>query len=103
VSFGDDDAAGVPRLECLVAGTLALMTCWADPPADLRVEPATHRRLLARKIVSNLFFICRHPHASESLRAVMGKARCRWQALACPACADAADPAAPAGGSHAIH
>jgi hypothetical protein len=63
----------------LIAGTLALMTSWADP-----ADPAcaVHRPLLARKIVSNLFFLRQHPDLGEPMRLVIGKVHERWVPLA---------------------
>ena len=53
----DDDAAqALPCMEAMVAGTLSLMTAWADPNPDAAVDLDAQRQLIARKIVSNLFF-----------------------------------------------
>lgn len=71
----------LPCLEALLAGTFALMTGWADPSPDARVTPARQRLLMARKIVSNLFFLKAHPHASPALRQVMANAHARWVTL----------------------
>lgn len=94
----DDDPLPLPSLEALVAGTIALMTCWADPCTDTRLDTAAQRSLLARKVVSNLFFLQNHPQASEALRQVMSNAHERWVALtqsnAAPAGAQAPSGAA---------
>jgi hypothetical protein len=63
----------------LIAGTLALMTTWADPPNGACV---TQRALLARKIVSNLFFLRHHPDVAEPMRLVIGKVHERWLPMA---------------------
>jgi len=76
-----DDDLPLPCLEALVAGTFALMTCWATPAAEAAATPARQRLLLARKIVSNLFFLKSHPHASPALRQVMANAHARWVAV----------------------
>ncbi len=93
----NDDTLPPPGLEALVAGTIALMTCWADPCADARLDIAAQRSLLARKVVSNLFFLQNHPQASEALRQVMANAQHRWVGLvqdkAAPANAQAAGAA----------
>ena len=68
--------------EALVAGTVALMTTWADPCPHARLDPARQRALMARKIVSNLFFLSRHPALSAELRQVMAMAHDRWEGLA---------------------
>ncbi|MBP6903499.1 MAG: hypothetical protein KBC73_25665 [Burkholderiaceae bacterium] len=81
----DDTKPSLPSLEALVAGTVALMTAWADPSPPARGDLATQRRLLARKIVSNLFFIQHHPCASAALRQVMANAHAHWVGLAGPA------------------
>lgn len=75
------DELAVPCLEALVAGTFALMTCWAAPAAQAATSPARQRLLMARKIVSNLFFLKTHPHASPALRQVMANAHERWVAV----------------------
>jgi len=71
-----------PSLEALVAGTVALMTAWANPFPDARIDPIAQRALLARKVVSNLFFLQRHPCASPELRQVMATAHGRWVDIA---------------------
>jgi hypothetical protein len=78
-----DDASDLPlpSLEALVAGTVALMTTWATPCHDARVDSAAQRSLLARKVVSNLFFIQNHPCASAEFRQVMVNAYQRWATL----------------------
>lgn len=77
-----DDQPPVPCLEALIAGTVALMTSWAHPAPDARPDADQLRSLLARKIVSNLFFLQHHPHASPALRNVMANAHGRWIAAA---------------------
>ena len=76
-----DDELATPCLEALVAGTFALMTCWAAPAAQAATSPGRQRLLMARKIVSNLFFLRTHPHASPALRQVMANAHERWVAV----------------------
>jgi hypothetical protein len=73
-----DEAHNPPCLESLVAGTFALMTCWAAPALDGNLPSSRQRTLMARKIVANLFFLKGHPHASPGLREVMGRAHERW-------------------------
>lgn len=75
----DDDQ--LPCIETLIAATVSLMTCWADPAASPRADSSVQRRLLAKKIVSNLFFLRHHPDASPALRLVMGNAHAHWVAL----------------------
>ncbi len=76
-----DDLRHEERLEALVAGTFALMTCWAAPAAQAATSPGRQRLLMARKIVSNLFFLKAHPHASPALRQVMAHLHARWVPL----------------------
>lgn len=76
-----DDEQNPPCLEALVAGTLALMTCWAAPAAGDAPPSRRQRTLMARKVVSNLFFLKNHPHASPGLRQVMARAHERWVLL----------------------
>jgi hypothetical protein len=76
----------------LIAGTLALMTTWADPPDG---ACAAQRPLLARKIVSNLFFLRHHPDLGEPMRLVIGKVHERWLPMA--AAGLGREPAAAAG------
>lgn len=75
------DDLPLPKLDALLAGTFALMTGWADPSPDARLTPARQRLLMARKIVSNLFFLKAHPHASPALRQVMANLHARWVPL----------------------
>jgi hypothetical protein len=72
----DDTSDGLPCVEALWAGTLALMTTYADPRS-----PA-HRELIARKVVSNLFFLARHPGLGGPLRQIVQRAHGRWTAMA---------------------
>lgn len=80
--FEDTAAPALPCAGGLIAGTLALMTCWAAPEADAPVSAEHQRALMARKIVSNLFFLREHPDISPCLRQVIGKVHQRWLRLA---------------------
>jgi len=70
----DDDLDHLPSVDALTAGTLALMTGYAQAPAD-----CPNRSLMARKLVSNLFFLSGHPHVSPPMRAMLANLRTRWQ------------------------
>lgn len=73
------DYAGTPW-PCaagLLAGTLALMTRWAAPDPT-----AMQRELMARKIVSNLFFLREHPQLPSGLRLVSVKLHAMWSDIA---------------------
>ncbi|MFO6420104.1 hypothetical protein ACLBKS_07870 [Hylemonella sp. W303a] len=73
-----DDDLTHPCLEALVAGTVALMSCWAAPSDNGPTSARQQRTAMARKIVSNLYFLKNHPHASPGLRHVMAMAHERW-------------------------
>lgn len=77
-----DDPMQPPCIEALIAATVALMTCWADPAPNARANGPEQRRLLGRKIVSNLFFLHHHPELGSGLRQVLGNAHARWAAVA---------------------
>ncbi len=78
----DDDAAAMPCAGGLLAGTLALMTCWAEPESSAQVSAGQQRALMARKIVSNLFFLREHPDLPSGLRLVVTKVHARWCSIA---------------------
>lgn len=64
----------MPSAEAMLAGTLALMTGYAQH------QDAGVRSLMARKVVSNLFFLSGHPHLSDAFRTMLVNLRGRWQA-----------------------
>lgn len=76
-----DDAAELPCAAGLLAATLALMSGFAMPEPEARVDAATLRRLTARKIVANLFFLQQHPAPPPGLRLVASRLHHRWQTL----------------------
>jgi hypothetical protein len=83
----DEQLSEFPCAGALVAGTFALMTSWAlpdGPGADTASQPQ-RQALIARKIVSNLFFLQHHPALGEPMRHVMAHARERWLPMAQPA------------------
>lgn len=69
----------LPCAQALLAGTLALMTAYAGPGDG--ADPPARRSLLARKIVSNLFFLREHPLVDDAMRRVVGKVHAHWVAL----------------------
>lgn len=78
-----DSEAQVPSLDALIAATLALMTRWADPPPQSCPEQTRRMRsLLARKIVSNLFFLQHHPAMGEQMGLIVANAHRCWQGMA---------------------
>jgi hypothetical protein len=73
-----DEPDALPSIDVLVAGTLALMTAWADPCAHAPIGPEQVRLLVARKVVSNLFFLQHHPHVRPELRLSVARAHAQW-------------------------
>lgn len=74
-----------PTLPCaggLLAGTIALMTCWAAPERSAHASQEQQRLLMARKIASNLYLLREHPDVGSGMRQVIGKAHERWLLLA---------------------
>jgi hypothetical protein len=78
----ENAAATLPCVGGLIAGTLALMTCWAAPESSTCASEEQQRRLMARKIASNLYFLREHPDVAPGLRQVIGKVHERWVRLA---------------------
>lgn len=76
------EAEALPSIDALIAGTVALMTTWADPCPHAPLPPADLRRVVARKVVSNLFFLQHHPLLSPLLRQSLAHAHARWVGLA---------------------
>lgn len=76
------DELQLPDADALVAGTVALMTAWADPCPQARLPMPQLRQLLARKVVSNLFFLQHHPGVSPGLRQALSQAHRHWVTLA---------------------
>ncbi len=67
-----DNDHPMPSSETLLAGTLALMTSYAQSICE-------HQRdIMARKIASNLFFLQAHPGVSADFRTMLGTLRSRW-------------------------
>lgn len=63
----------MPCAEAMLAGTLALMTGHGQH------SDAGTRSLMAKKIISNLFFLSGHPHLSDGFKTMLGNLRTRWQ------------------------
>jgi hypothetical protein len=78
----EDQQPALPCAGGLIAGTLALMTCWASPEPHATATEEEQRALMARKIVSNLFFLREHPDVAPGLRTVVAKVHQRWLLLA---------------------
>ncbi len=78
----DDDTAPRPCAGGLLAGTLALMTCWVAPEPEAKVDAQQQRSLMARKVVSNLFFLRDHPDIGPGLQQVVARLHQRWIMIA---------------------
>lgn len=74
----DDDAPSLPCAQALLAATLALMTAYPQPAPDARLAADALQRLMARRIVSNLFFLKAHPAVPAGLRQVLEQAHAHW-------------------------
>ena len=79
-----DEEYTLPSVEALLAGTLALMTGYAQSARD-----CPHRPLMARKLVSNLLSLSAHPQLSSPMQVMLANLRTRWQ-LEVESAADAA-------------
>lgn len=66
----------------MLAATMALMTSHAAPEPAARVDADTLRRLTARKVVSNLFFLRQHPALPAGMRRVLDRLHGQWLPLA---------------------
>lgn len=76
-----DDATGdeeylLPSVDALMAGTLALMTGYAQAGTE-----CPNRGLIVKKLVSNLFFLANHPQVAPPMRCMLGNLSTRWQIL----------------------
>ncbi|WP_439520571.1 hypothetical protein [Hydrogenophaga sp.] len=69
-----DEEYHLPSVEALLAGTLALMTGYAQSARD-----CPHRALMADKLVSNLFCLSGHPQLSVPMQTMLANLRTRWQ------------------------
>lgn len=78
----DTDIRALPCASGLIAGTLALMTCWAAPEPGAAATEEQQRALMARKIASNLYLLREHPGIAPGMRRVIDKVHERWVLLA---------------------
>lgn len=70
----------LPTFEALVAGTLALMTCYAQA-AQAEVDPSG--RLAAnRRIAENLALLQARPETSATLRRLLDRLAANWRQMA---------------------
>jgi len=82
----DTATAPAPCANALTVGTFALMTRWAATPEHTCAGPGPNatplRTLLARKIVSNLFFLMNHPAVPVPMARALANAHAEWVGLA---------------------
>jgi hypothetical protein len=69
-----DEEYTLPSVEALLAGTLALMTGYAQSAGE-----CPHRPRMAGKLVANLCQLSRHPQLSTPMQAMLANLRTRWQ------------------------
>jgi hypothetical protein len=69
----------LPCIDGMLVGTLALMTGYAEHQCE-QGNPRC-RDLMAKKIVSNLFFLATHPNLSAAMAAVMRNLQGHWHTL----------------------
>jgi hypothetical protein len=81
----------LPCIDGMLMGTLALMTGYAEHQCE-QGNPRS-RDLMAKKIVSNLFFLAAHPSLSVPMAAVMRNLQKHWHTLSALASLEA--PAVP--------
>lgn len=78
----DVDSLDLPCAQALLAAVVALMSAYASAAPESGRDLDQHRRLLARKVVSNLFFLRQHPDVPPPLRQVMAHVHQHWSVLA---------------------
>lgn len=72
-----DEEYSLPPVEALLAGTLALMTGYAQHGADCEM-----RVLMADKLVSNLTTLAHHPALSKTMQTMLARLTEHWQRTA---------------------
>lgn len=83
------EEVALPGVEALLAGTLALMTGYAQAGAE-----STHRAMMASKIACNLSELAAHPQLSDAMRQLVRRLSGDWSGGVPPH--DAAPAALPA-------
>ncbi len=69
----------LPCIDGMLAGTLALMTGYAEHQCE-QGNPSC-RHLMAKKIVSNLYFLASHPQMPSTMALVMRNLQSHWHTL----------------------
>jgi hypothetical protein len=93
-TFSDIDV-DLPSIDGMLAGTMALMTGYAEHQCEQ--GNANCRNLMAKKIVSNLFFLVNHPQMSKAMASVMCTLQNHWQTLSALGALEAGADNAPGG------
>lgn len=89
----------LPCIDGMVAGTLALMTGYAEHQRGQH-DPS-YRELMAKKIVSNLFFLATHPRVSVPMAVVMRDLQRHWHTLSAHTGSQPTPPPSTSAGAHA--
>jgi hypothetical protein len=89
----------LPCIDGMLAGTLALMTGYAEHQCEQ--GNATCRNLMAKKIVSNLFFLASHPQMPKTMALVMRNLQNHWHTLSALGVLESGASAGPGGQSAA--
>ena len=76
------DEGALPCPLALIAANVALMSAYAHPDIAPDDEGTARRGSLARKVVSNLYFLSQHPALPAALRQVMAQAHHHWVQVA---------------------
>lgn len=82
------EEVALPRVEALLAGTLALMTGYAQAGAE-----SAHRAMMASKIACNLSELAAHPQLSDAMRQLVRRLAGDWGGVQPSHAAPAALPA----------
>lgn len=78
----DTDTPQTPCPLGMIAATVALMTRYVDPArGQTHAGPCDIHPLLAKKIVSNLFFLQHHPDLPPAFGRVMAQAHAQWRSM----------------------
>lgn len=93
-----DEELVLPRLEAILAGTLALMTGYSQA-LQAALHPA-QRLAMGRKIGGNLGLLAGHPALSENFQRIVLGLEARWALMS--ECTEASAPAAERCGSVAL-
>jgi hypothetical protein len=83
----------LPSIDGMLAGTMALMTGYAEHQCEQGNGNCRH--LIAKKIVSNLFFLASHPQLPGAMAQVLRNLQNHWHTLSALSALEAAAGAEP--------